>query len=489
MSPHGRLFQFAEPGTSGSATHYRAWGDDSFTRYTRLADDLWEARATSGIVNKFQRLAVPVDDRFVLVSSTDRFGNTVRYNWRRVTTVGGLSADQLDAIEYTANDAAGLVAHARVTFVYGAQALCGTSVTPVGAQFLVGAGRGPPILAMLRLGIRTGVDSAGPGRGRARAAHPRATASRADGQSLAARTNRCPVFGRMSDVASGFWSAPDSGPPILAMLRLAGRLLRSGRVAMSVPRQVVPGSFYMLNRRCTQRQFLLRPDRATNETVLYCLAESAQRFGIDLILPAVLSNHHHIVLFDRHGRVVEFAEHLHKFIAKAMNTLRGRWENFWSSEPLCLVRLVNPADVLDKLVYVATNPVKDRLVDRVHHWPGIAEIRTGVDFGGIRPGLIPRDRGGAGPEQLTLERLPAAAERPVRGSTNRPVSGLRPDVGRCVRFLVGAGQWTANSRDVEAGRTFASLWSCRHVCPASGRAWELLHAQPSLHPAAVSPAP
>ena len=140
----------------------------------------------------------------------------------------------------------------------------------------------------------------------------------------------------------------------------------------------------MLNRRCTQRQFLLRPDRATNETVLYCLAESAQRFGIDLILPAVLSNHHHIVLFDRHGRVVEFAEHLHKFIAKAMNTLRGRWENFWSSEPLCLVRLVNPADVLDKLVYVATNPVKDRLVDRVHHWPGINGLSALLNQRSIR---------------------------------------------------------------------------------------------------------
>ena len=127
----------------------------------------------------------------------------------------------------------------------------------------------------------------------------------------------------------------------------------------------------MLNRRCTQRQFLLRPDRATNDTVLYCLAESARRFGIDLILPSVLSNHHHIVLFDRHGRVVEFAEHLHEFIAKAMNTLRGRWENFWSSEPLCLLRLVDPADVLDKLVYAATNPVKDGLVERVHQWPGV----------------------------------------------------------------------------------------------------------------------
>jgi hypothetical protein len=26
--------------------------------------------------------------------------------------------------------------------------------------------------------------------------------------------------------------------------------------------------------------------------------------------------------------------------------------------------------VMRKLVYVATNPVKDRLVEKVHHWPG-----------------------------------------------------------------------------------------------------------------------
>jgi REP element-mobilizing transposase RayT len=140
---------------------------------------------------------------------------------------------------------------------------------------------------------------------------------------------------------------------------------------MSVPRQILPKTFYMLTRRCTQRQFLLRPDARTNETFWYCLAEAAQRFDIDVILPSVLSNHHHTIVFDRHGRIAEFAEHFHKFVAKAMNALRGRWENFWSSEPPCFVRLVEPSDVLDKLVYAATNPVKDGLVERVHHWPGV----------------------------------------------------------------------------------------------------------------------
>ena len=57
--------------------------------------------------------------------------------------------------------------------------------------------------------------------------------------------------------------------------------------------------------------------------------------------------------------------------ARCQNALRGRWENFWSSEQVCVVRLVGRDDVMDKLVYTATNPVKDGRVDRVHHWPGV----------------------------------------------------------------------------------------------------------------------
>lgn len=47
-----------------------------------------------------------------------------------------------------------------------------------------------------------------------------------------------------------------------------------------------------LTRRCALRQFLLRPDDATNQTVLYCLAVAAQRTNIGVILPSALSNHH-----------------------------------------------------------------------------------------------------------------------------------------------------------------------------------------------------
>jgi hypothetical protein len=57
--------------------------------------------------------------------------------------------------------------------------------------------------------------------------------------------------------------------------------------------------------------------------------------------------------------------------ARSQNALRGRWENLWSSEQVCVVKLVGRDPVMDKLVYTACNPVQADLVDRVHHWPGV----------------------------------------------------------------------------------------------------------------------
>jgi len=173
---------------------------------------------------------------------------------------------------------------------------------------------------------------------------------------------------------------------------------------MSLPRQVLPGRFYLVTRRCTQRQFLLRPDTATNNAFTYCLIEAAQRTQIEVLLPCAMSNHHHTVIFDRFGRYPEFVEHFHKMFARSQNALRRRWENFWSSEQVCVVRLVGRDDVIDKLVYTAINPVKDGLVDRIHHWPGVNGLHallTGRPIAATRPWHFFR-RDGAMPHVVEL---------------------------------------------------------------------------------------
>jgi len=165
---------------------------------------------------------------------------------------------------------------------------------------------------------------------------------------------------------------------------------------MPPPRQVIPGRCYLITRRCAQRAFLLRPDAETNNAFLYCLAEAATRFDIAVLMSCAMSNHHHTVIYDRHGNYPEFLEHFHKMLARSQNVLRGRWENFWSAGQCSVVRLLDRDDVVRKLVYVAANPINDHLVDRVHHWPGVHTLRAlvkGIVLEARRPAHFFRPNG------------------------------------------------------------------------------------------------
>jgi hypothetical protein len=95
-----------------------------------------------------------------------------------------------------------------------------------------------------------------------------------------------------------------------------------------------------------------------------------------VILSQMMSNHHHDGLYDRYGNHVEFREHFHKMLAKCQNALRGRWENFWATVEPSVIEVITAEDLLEKLVYIATNPVKDGLVEKVHHWPGPNFVRA-----------------------------------------------------------------------------------------------------------------
>ena len=173
---------------------------------------------------------------------------------------------------------------------------------------------------------------------------------------------------------------------------------------MTAPRPVFPGQFLVIQRRCTQRQFLMRPDEETNNAFTYLLAEAAQRFEIDVILPQMMSNHHHTTIYDRHGNHVELRERFHKLMAKSQNALRGRWENMWSTEEPCIIETVAAEDLLNQLVYVATNPVNDGLVDKVHHWPGpnfVQALLSGRAIKATRPRHFFREDGPM-PEELEL---------------------------------------------------------------------------------------
>jgi putative transposase len=174
---------------------------------------------------------------------------------------------------------------------------------------------------------------------------------------------------------------------------------------MTRARQILPDKYYMLTRRCTQRLFLLRPDDITNNAFVYCLGEAAERFEIDILVVMAESNHHHTVFYDRHGRAPQFMEHFHKMLARCLNARWGRGENLWSSEEPCLTELLDRDAVIDKLVYAASNPVKDLLVDQVRQWPGTngyVHLANGKPMTAHRPRHFFKQTGTM-PEEVTLE--------------------------------------------------------------------------------------
>jgi len=140
---------------------------------------------------------------------------------------------------------------------------------------------------------------------------------------------------------------------------------------MTAPRQVLPGTIYLVTRRCIQRQFLLKPSKLVNEVFLYLLALASRRFEIDVHAFCVLSNHFHLVVTDPHARLPAFHQFLDALVARAVNASLGRWETFWAPDSYSAVRLVSPDDVLDKAAYVLANPVAAGLVRTGRLWPGL----------------------------------------------------------------------------------------------------------------------
>jgi REP element-mobilizing transposase RayT len=140
---------------------------------------------------------------------------------------------------------------------------------------------------------------------------------------------------------------------------------------MTAPRRVVPGTTLLITRRCLNRMFLLRPSTLTNQVVGFVLAVMAERYEIAVHAYCVLSNHLHLVLTDVKGNSPAFMRDFCGVLARSLNAMHGRWENFWAPGSYSAVTLVSPADVLDKVAYVLANPAAAGLVQTGARWPGL----------------------------------------------------------------------------------------------------------------------
>ncbi|WP_437603835.1 transposase [Sorangium sp. So ce590] len=152
---------------------------------------------------------------------------------------------------------------------------------------------------------------------------------------------------------------------------------------MSQPRAIAPGATYLLTRRVLRRHFLLRPDVAMNQLLVYALAVSARRYGVEVHALCAMSTHLHLVVTDVHGVLPRFLQLFHRLVALGTKVLR-KWEGpVWDHEATSVVRLLTPAAVVEKIAYVLANPVAAGLVRHAREWPGVK-----VDVGELGCGVL-----------------------------------------------------------------------------------------------------
>jgi len=245
-----------------------------------------------------------------------------------------------------------------------------------------------------------------------------------------------------------------------------------------LPRAVVPGRTYMITRRCSERRFFLRPDAATNNAFVYCLAVAADRYQVKVLFTSTMSNHHHTGIVDVLGNFPDFLAYFHKLFAKHQNALRGRWEAFWAPEQTSAVELVEPDDVFAKMVYALGNPVKDFIVEKVHHWPGVnslAAILDGKPLLATRPKTFFRPDGDM-PEtaRLSFHRPPnlgelthaqfAARLRADIAKVESDAAATRAKSGRRVvgRHAVRHQHWNESPHTREPRRVLDPRVACRN---------------------------
>jgi putative transposase len=224
---------------------------------------------------------------------------------------------------------------------------------------------------------------------------------------------------------------------------------------MSATRRLIAGATYLVTRRCTQRQMMLRPSVETNQVFLYCLAVAAERAGIELHAFVVMSNHWHAVLTDPEARLPEFLQMLHRLVASCMNASLGRTENFWAAEHASVVALESADDVLDKIAYVITNPTAAGLVRSPEEWPGVITTRLGERHIATMPEVYFRRHGATLPERAHLDCSVPPVLRELDAET----------LDRRLRALVARNVRQARSRVRKEGRTFLGADGARTMSP------------------------
>ncbi len=141
-------------------------------------------------------------------------------------------------------------------------------------------------------------------------------------------------------------------------------------------RPIVPGTRYMVTRRTLERRMFLTPDETHGRDIAnfvgYTMGLAVRNSKVLLHASLAMSNHHHTAVTDAAGRLADFKNPFHSFVARGVNAKRGRFDSFWSDDGCCDLDQLDDEQTLEDIVYIYTNPVAAGLVKWPEQWTGFS---------------------------------------------------------------------------------------------------------------------
>ena len=138
-------------------------------------------------------------------------------------------------------------------------------------------------------------------------------------------------------------------------------------------------STFFVTSRCIHSRFLLRPSNHSNQLIIGVIAKGVSKFDIKLHALCVMSNHYHLLLSSKNAQVLaQFMQFINGNIAREIGRLHGWREKFWSRRYVATVVLDEHA-AEERMQYILSNSVKERLVRHPRYWPGVHCYRTLVE--------------------------------------------------------------------------------------------------------------
>ena len=141
---------------------------------------------------------------------------------------------------------------------------------------------------------------------------------------------------------------------------------------MTEPRQILPGTTYMVSRRTSHKRKLFDPgSEKIKEIFLYCFAFAVHQTGVELHAFSILPDGYFAVVSDPKAKLPKFMHLLNRNVAMAVNALRGTNENVFASGKYPADDMEDESEVVDAVVETMHSPVKMKHTRSLRRWNGL----------------------------------------------------------------------------------------------------------------------